>query len=91
LNVYKLEDAAGHGASLFIPFRDATSGGGTYGAGRYLDLIENTTGIYDLDFNRAYNPYCAYNDRFSCPLPPGENTLEVPILAGEKIYSKAGE
>ncbi len=91
LNVYKLEDAAGHGASLFIPFRDATSGGETYGAGRYLDLIENTTGIYDLDFNRAYNPYCAYNDRFSCPLPPGENTLEVPILAGEKIYSKAGE
>ena len=91
LNVYKLEDAADHGASLFVPFRDATSGVETYGAGRYLDLIENTAGIYDLDFNRAYNPFCAYNDAFSCPLPPSENTLEVPILAGEKKYSKAGE
>ncbi len=90
LNVYKLEDAADHGASLFIPFRDATSGGETYGAGRYIDLIENTTGIYDLNFNRAYNPFCAYNNKFSCPLPPSENTLEIPILAGEKKYSKAG-
>jgi uncharacterized protein (DUF1684 family) len=90
LNVYKLEDAPDHGASLFIPFRDATSGKETYGAGRYIDLIENTSGIYDLDFNRAYNPYCAYNSRFSCPLAPGENNLEVPIRAGEKNYSKTG-
>jgi uncharacterized protein (DUF1684 family) len=89
LNVYKLEDASDHGASLFIPFRDATSGGETYGAGRYIDLVENTAGIYDLDFNRAYNPFCAYNNAFSCPLPPSENTLEVPILAGEKKYIKA--
>jgi uncharacterized protein (DUF1684 family) len=88
LNVYKLEDAPDLGASLFIPFRDATSGKETYGSGRYIDLKENTSGIYDLDFNRAYNPFCAYNDEFSCPLPPGENTLEVPILAGEKKYSK---
>lgn len=90
LNVYKLEDAADGGVSLFIPFRDATSGEESYGAGRYIDLIENTVGIYDLDFNRAYNPFCAYNNRFSCPLPPSENMLEVPILAGEKKYSKTG-
>jgi len=90
LNVYKLEDAPDHGASLFIPFRDATSGKETYGAGRYIDLMENTSGIYDLDFNRAYNPFCVYNDTFSCPLPPGENTLEVPIRAGEKKYLKNG-
>lgn len=88
LNVYKLEDAADLGASLFIPFRDATSGSETYGAGRYIDLMENTSGIYDLDFNRAYNPFCAYSNKFSCPLPPVENTLEVPIRAGEKKYSK---
>ncbi len=90
LNVYKLEDAPDRGASLFIPFRDATSGKETYGAGRYIDLMENTSGIYDLDFNRAYNPFCAYNNKFSCPLPPGENTLEVPIRAGEKKYSETG-
>jgi len=88
LNVYKLEDAPDHGASLFIPFRDATSGKETYGSGRYLDLKENTSGIYDLDFNLAYNPYCAYNSEFSCPFPPAENTLQVPIRAGEKKYSK---
>lgn len=90
LNVYKLEDAPDLGASLFIPFRDSTSGVETYSAGRYIDLIENTSGIYDLDFNRAYNPFCAYNNEFSCPLPPGENTLEVSIQAGEKTYSKTG-
>jgi uncharacterized protein (DUF1684 family) len=90
LNVYKLEDAPDLGASLFIPFRDATSGKETYGAGRYIDIKENTSGIYDLDFNRAYNPFCAYNIEFSCPLPPAENTLKVPIRAGEKKYSKTG-
>ena len=90
LSVYKLEDAPDHGASLFIPFRDATSGKETYGSGRYLDLKENTSGIYDLDFNLAYNPYCAYNSEFSCPFPPAENTLQVPIRAGEKKYSKTG-
>lgn len=74
------------GPSLFIPFRDQTSGQETYGSGRYIDLAENTSGIYTLDFNRAYNPYCAYNDTYSCPLPPAENTLAVPIRAGEKKY-----
>jgi uncharacterized protein len=86
LQVYRLEDSPESGASLFIPFRDSTSGHETYAAGRYLDLKENTSGIYDLDINRAYNPYCAYNRKFSCPIPPEENTLTVPIRAGEKIY-----
>ena len=91
LNAYKLEDAPDRGASLFVPFRDATSGKETYGAGRYIDLKENTSGTYDLDFNRAYNPFCAYNNEFSCPLPPSENTLAVPIRAGEKDYSKISQ
>jgi uncharacterized protein (DUF1684 family) len=59
----------------------------TYGAGRYLD-IKKTPGATSitLDFNEAYNPYCAYNDSFSCPFPPKENILHVAILAGEKNY-----
>ena len=74
LQVYRLDDTANSGGSnLFVPFRDATSGQETYAAGRYMDLAENTSGIYDLDFNRAYNPYCAYNSEFSCPIPPAEN------------------
>jgi uncharacterized protein len=86
LQVYRLEDSPESGATLFIPFRDSTSGHETYAAGRYIDLKENTSGIYDLDFNRAYNPYCAYNNEFSCPIPPEENTVNVPIRAGEKKY-----
>lgn len=87
LQVYRLEDAPGDGAAnLFIPFRDSTSGRETYAAGRYIDLKENTSGTYDLDFNRAYNPSCAYNAEFSCPVPPAENTLKVPIRAGEKKH-----
>jgi hypothetical protein len=86
LQVYRLDDGSGGAVSLFIPFRDATSGRETYSAGRYMDLKENTSGVYDLDFNRAYNPYCAYNSEFSCPVPPEENTLKVAIRAGEKIY-----
>jgi uncharacterized protein (DUF1684 family) len=70
---------------LFIPFRDATSGGETYGAGRYLDLEPEDDGTYALDFNLAYNPWCAYAPQYSCPLPPRENWLTFPILAGEKV------
>ncbi len=88
LQVYRLEDvASSKGPNLFVPFRDATSGSETYAPGRYIDLAENTSGIYELDFNRAYNPFCAYNDDYSCPFPPEENTLPVPIRAGEKKYS----
>jgi uncharacterized protein (DUF1684 family) len=88
LQVYRLEDDPDAGISLFVPFRDSTSGLDTYGAGRYLDLRENTSSVYDLDFNRAYNPYCAYNSEYSCPIPPAENTLTVAIRAGEKKYSR---
>jgi uncharacterized protein (DUF1684 family) len=73
--------------SLFLPFRDALSGKETYGAGRYLDLAPPHHGHVVVDFNYAYNPSCAYNPEFSCPLPPRENWLQVPIRAGEKNFS----
>ena len=85
LQVYRLEEAFSR-LALFIPFLDATSGVETYEGGRYIDLTENTSGIYDLDFNQAYNPYCAYNPEYSCPSPPKENTLTAPVRAGEKKY-----
>jgi uncharacterized protein len=72
--------------SLFIPFRDATSGKESYGAARYLDLQVEHNDEYAVDFNYAYNPYCAYSEDFVCPLPPQENWLKVPIRAGEKKY-----
>ena len=71
--------------SLFVPFRDETSRNDTYPAGRYLDLHVTPTGIYDLDFNRAYHPYCYYDETYECPFPPPENRLPVPIQAGEKL------
>ena len=75
---------------LWVPFRDATSGGATYGAGRYLDLEAEVhrrdDGRWVLDFNRAYNPSCAYSDAYECPLVPVENWLDVPIEAGERAY-----
>ncbi len=75
------------GHYLFIPFRDKTCGHESYGAGRYLDLSipEGTDSVW-LDFNKSYNPYCAYADRWSCPLVPFENWLDVNIRAGEKKY-----
>lgn len=69
---------------LFIPFRDLSSGKETYGGGRYLDVMIPSDTILTLDFNQAYNPYCAYNQRYSCPIPPTENTLALAIKAGEK-------
>src|SRR3972149_5884796 len=69
--------------SYFLPFRDATSGKETYGAGRYLEVEENED-KFELDFNYAYNPYCAYASGYSCPLPPLENWLKIPIRAGER-------
>jgi uncharacterized protein (DUF1684 family) len=89
LQAYRLDDTPGSAPYLFVPFRDATSGRETYGSGRYIDLKENTSGIYELDFNRAYNPSCAYNDEFSCPVPPGENALKVAIRAGEKAFASS--
>ena len=73
---------------LFLPFRDATSGNETYGAGRYLEPEELSTGEIVVDFNLAYNPFCAYSENYSCPLPPFENHLKVPIRAGEKALKK---
>jgi uncharacterized protein (DUF1684 family) len=75
--------------SLFLPFRDALSGKETYGAGRYLDLAPPHEGHVVVDFNYAYNPSCAYNPKYSCPLPPVENWLQVPIRAGERKFSEA--
>lgn len=72
--------------SLFIPFRDATGRGETYPAGRYVEAEPAKDGRWMLDFNRAYNPYCAYNDRWRCPLPPPENWLDLEIRAGEKRF-----
>ena len=74
---------------LFIPFRDTTSGQTTYGAGRYLDIAHNDDGTVTIDFNLAYNPSCVYSDGWSCPIPPMNNWLPVPIEAGEKMYPLA--
>jgi uncharacterized protein (DUF1684 family) len=70
---------------LFVPFTDATSNKETYGGGRYLELSKTPTGLYDLDFNRAYHPYCLFNPSFECPVPPRENRLMAAIRAGEKM------
>jgi uncharacterized protein (DUF1684 family) len=70
----------------FLPFADATAPDETYGAGRYLEPEEIRPNILLVDFNMAYNPYCAYNERWSCPLPPSANRLKVRIAAGEKKF-----
>jgi uncharacterized protein (DUF1684 family) len=73
--------------TLFLAFADETSANETYGAGRYLELKKMPgAGTMILDFNKAYNPYCAYTEKFSCPFPPRENILKVAIRAGEKNY-----
>ena len=72
--------------NLFIPFRDATSGQQSYGSARYLDMEVEHDDEYAVDFNYAYNPYCAYSEDYVCPLPPQENWLKVPIRAGERKY-----
>ena len=78
----------GVGASVFVPFRDRTSGRDSYGAGRYLMLELNESDEYELDFNRAFNPYCAYTDDFECPFPPAENDLPTEVRAGEKAWAE---
>jgi uncharacterized protein (DUF1684 family) len=79
-----------HEEQLFVAFRDSTSGKESYGAARYIDLGLDPSGEYMLDFNLAYNPYCAYSDDYVCPLPPQENWLRVPIVAGEKNFPRPG-
>jgi uncharacterized protein len=74
------------GDVYFLPFADALAGEETYGAGRYLEPQPVGDGKFLVDFNLAYNPYCAYNDDWSCPITPRENRLTMPIRAGEQIY-----
>lgn len=74
---------------LFIPFTDNSNGEETYGAGRYMNLMLSEDSQHVLDFNTAYNPYCAYSDGWSCPIVPKENHLDTKVLAGEKDFVKA--
>jgi uncharacterized protein len=76
------------GPGLFLAFADATSGDTTYGGGRYLDLLELKGDRVTLDFNLAYNPYCAYVAEYQCPFPPAENVLKIKVEAGEMDYGK---
>jgi uncharacterized protein (DUF1684 family) len=71
---------------LFVPFADATSGEETYAAGRYIEIDPTATGIYVVDFNGAYHPFCYYNQEYDCPFPPAENRLPIPIRAGERLH-----
>ena len=70
---------------LFVPFHDLTNGSDTYPGGRYLDLDRTATGVYDLDFNRAYHPFCVFNATYDCPVPPRENRLPTTVRAGERL------
>lgn len=94
LQVYRLldNDARPGDEGLFLPFADGTTGSETYPAGRYVDLDGPPGGPYVLDFNRAYNPWCAYGapERFQCPVTPAENRLSVRIEAGERGYRHGG-
>jgi uncharacterized protein len=87
LIILEVMDMGPYRGKLFLAFGDETSALETYGAGRYLDLKKMPgSSTITLDFNEAYNPYCAYNETYSCPLPPAENLLKIAIKAGEKTY-----
>jgi uncharacterized protein (DUF1684 family) len=86
VQVQAYQSAEREDPSLFVPFKDATSGNESYGAARYIDLEVQHDDRYLFDFNYAYNPYCAYNEGYVCPLPPAENWLKVEIRAGETKY-----
>ncbi|MBN2237684.1 MAG: DUF1684 domain-containing protein [Bacteroidales bacterium] len=85
----KFVDDSVYGNLLFIAFQDLTSSKESYGGGRYIDIEIPETETVIVDFNDAYNPYCAYHDRWSCVIPPPENFLEVEIRAGEKKFHLA--
>ncbi len=91
LNVYQGQDLmkeAGYENYLFLPFLDNTNGETSYGGGRYIDLrIPKSTDLV-IDFNKAYNPYCAYNDKYSCPIVPRGNRIDEKIEAGVKAFKK---
>ena len=80
-----VEVGATDNGSLFVPFGDLTNGTESYPGGRYLDLSVTPTGIYDLDFNFAYHPFCYFDERYDCPYPPPENRLASPLRAGERL------
>jgi len=86
VQLHAYQSAEREDPNLFIPFKDATSGKESYGAARYLDMKVEHDDNYLVDFNYAYDPYCAYNEGYVCPLPPPENWLKVSIRAGEKKY-----
>jgi|AntAceMinimDraft_11_1070367.scaffolds.fasta_scaffold03525_3 uncharacterized protein (DUF1684 family) len=91
LEIYQnaeLTQEKGYEDYLFLPFTDQTNGNQTYGGGRYLDLRIPDGNTLVLDFNQAYNPYCAYNPKYSCPIVPSVNRLETKILAGTKDFKK---
>lgn len=75
---------------LFLPFTDETNSQATYGGGRYIDVYTTaiSDGLLEIDFNKAYNPYCAYTHGYQCPVPPEENDLAIPVKAGEKLFRK---
>jgi uncharacterized protein len=83
-----LRSIDGNARDLFVPFFDKTNGFETYGGGRYLEAVQISDNKIVLDFNRAYNPFCAYSPEYICPLPPRENSLHVAIKAGEKSFEK---
>lgn len=87
LNVIRMPEYRDY---LFLPFKDATSGKETYGGGRYIDMRTGDIkdGRVTIDFNKAYNPYCAFQEGYPCPIPPKNNTLSVAVEAGEKAYGK---
>lgn len=89
MNLYRSLDLAKmekYKNDLFLPFTDLTSGNQTYGGGRYIDLKIPTGKTIAIDFNKSYNPYCAYNHKYSCPVPPEENFLKIEIKAGVKKF-----
>ena len=91
LNVYQnieLVKKPGYEKYLFVPFNDLTNDHETYGGGRFLDLAETGADTLVIDFNKAYNSYCAYNHKYSCPIPPESNNLNIKIEAGEKKWHK---
>lgn len=79
---HRLRKMEGYEDHLFLPFTDLTSGDQSYGGGRYLDVTIPVGNQMVIDFNKAYNPYCAYSDGYSCPIPPAENNLDTEVLAG---------
>lgn len=91
LNVYQNQDLMkkeGFADYLFLPFLDDTNGDESYGGGRYIDLRIPESDEVVIDFNKAYNPYCAYNEKYSCPIVPRENYLELKVEAGVKVFHK---